>query len=89
MLPLWAGVACIENPDGPLAVWCSYIPFTSPIVMMVRLPYGVPTWELVTSIALLYATAFTFVWLAGRIYRRGILMYGKKVSFMDIFRWIK
>ena len=86
---LWAGLACIENPDGPLAVWCSYIPFTSPIVMMVRLPYGVPTWELVTSIALLYATAFTFVWLAGRIYRRGILMYGKKVSFMDIFRWIK
>jgi ABC-2 type transport system permease protein len=86
---LWAGMACIENPDGPLAVWCSHIPFTSPTVMMVRIPYGVPVWELITSIALLYGTAFTFVWLAGRIYRRGILMYGKKVSFMDIFRWIK
>lgn len=86
---LWAGMACIENPDGPLAVWCSFIPFTSTIVMMVRLPYGVPMWELLLSIALLYGTALTFVWLAGRIYRRGILMYGKKVSFMDIFRWIK
>ena len=86
---LWAGIACLENPDGPLAVWCSFIPFTSPIVMMVRIPYGIPMWELVTSIALLYGTAFTFVWLAGRIYRRGILMYGKKVSFIDIFRWIK
>lgn len=86
---LWAGIACAENPDGPLAVWCSHIPFTSPIVMMVRIPYGVPMWELATSIALLYGTALTFVWLAGRIYRRGILMYGKKVSFLDIFRWIK
>lgn len=86
---LWAGMACIENPDGPLAVWCSYIPFTSPIVMMVRIPYGIPMWELIASVVLLYGTAFAFVWLAGRIYRRGILMYGKKVSIMDIFRWIK
>lgn len=86
---LWAGMACIENPDGPLAMWCSFIPFTSTIVMMVRLPYGVPMWELLLSLALLYGTAITFVWVAGRIYRRGILMYGKKVSFMDIFRWIK
>ena len=86
---LWAGIACVENPYGPLAVWCSHIPFTSPIVMMVRIPYGVPMWELATSVLMLYGTAFTFVWLAGRIYRRGILMYGKKVSFKDIFRWIK
>lgn len=86
---LWAGMACIENPDGPLAMWCSFIPFTSTIVMMVRLPYGVPTWELALSIALLFGTALTFLWLAGRIYRRGILMYGKNVSVWDIFRWIK
>lgn len=86
---LWAGMACIENPDGPLAMWCSFIPFTSTIVMMVRLPYGVPTWELALSIVLLFGTALTFLWLAGRIYRRGILMYGKKVSVWDIFRWIK
>ena len=86
---LWAGMACIENPDGPLAMWCSFIPFTSTIVMMVRLPYGVPTWGLALSIVLLFGTALTFLWLAGRIYRRGILMYGKKVSVWDIFRWIK
>lgn len=86
---LWAGMACVENPDGPLALWCSYIPFTSPIVMMVRIPYGIPMWELLVSIALLYGSAFTFIWLAGRIYRRGIFMYGKKVSLLDLFRWIK
>lgn len=86
---LYAGMACIDNPDGPLAMWCSYIPFTSPIVMMVRIPYGIAMWEIFSSVALLYGTAFTFVWLAGRIYRRGILMYGKKVSILDIFRWIK
>lgn len=86
---LYAGMACIDNPDGPLAMWCSYIPFTSPIVMMVRIPYGIAMWEIFASVALLYGTAFTFVWLAGRIYRRGILMYGKKVSILDIFRWIK
>lgn len=86
---LWVGMACIENPDGALATWCSFIPFTSTIVMMVRLPYGVPTWEVALSVILLFGTALTFLWLAGRIYRRGILMYGKKVSILDIFRWIK
>ena len=86
---LWVGLACIENPDGALATWCSFIPFTSTIVMMARMPYGVPTWELISSIVVLYGTAFAFLWLAGRIYRRGILMYGKKVSILDIFRWIK
>lgn len=86
---LYAGMACMENPDGSLAMWCSFIPFTSSIVMMVRLPYGVPMWELLTSIVLLFSTAFLILWLAGRIYRRGILMYGKKMSFLDIFRWIK
>lgn len=85
----YAGLACIENPDGPLAMWCSYIPFTSSIVMMVRIPYGVPMWELVSSVVILYGTAFAFVWMAGRIYRRGILMYGKKPSVLDIIRWIK
>lgn len=86
---LWAGMACIDNPDGPLAMWCSMIPFTSPIVMMVRLPYEVPFWQLALSLVILYASAFALVALASRIYRRGILMYGKKASIMDIFRWIK
>ena len=65
------------------------IPFTSPIVMMVRLPYDVPLWQLALSIAILFATAILTVWLAARIYRTGILRYGKKNSFKDIVKWIK
>ena len=61
----------------------------SPIVMMIRLPYNVPAWEIITSIALLYATAILFTWLAARIYRTGILMYGRKISFSEILRWVK
>ena len=89
VVALYAGMACIENPGGPMAVWCSIIPFTSPVVMMVRLPYDVPLWQLVLSIVLLYATAAACVWLAARIYRTGILLYGKKHSFKEIMRWIK
>lgn len=89
VVALYAGMACIENPGGPMAVWCSMIPFTSPVVMMVRLPYDVPLWQLVLSIVLLYATAAACVWLAARIYRTGILLYGKKHSFKEIMRWIK
>ena len=62
---------------------------TSPVVMMVRLPFGVPTWQLVLSLALLFVTALAIIWLAARIYRRGILHYGKKASFKDLFKWIK
>lgn len=89
VVALYAGMACIENPNGPMAVWCSMIPFTSPVVMMVRLPYDVPLWQLVLSIVLLYVTAAACVWLAARIYRTGILLYGKKHSFGEIMRWIK
>ena len=84
---LWAGIACSETPDGNLAFWCSMIPFTSPVVMMVRLPYDVPAWQLLTSLALLYATAALMVWVSGRIYRTGILLYGKKHSLAEIARW--
>lgn len=86
---LWAGMACAETPDGNLAFWCSMIPFTSPVVMMVRLPYNVPVWEIVLSVALLYATALGITVLAARIYRTGVLMYGKKVGIKDIIKWIK
>ncbi|MGN1246630.1 MAG: ABC transporter permease [Muribaculaceae bacterium] len=86
---LWAGIACAETPDGNLAFWCSMIPFTSPVVMMVRLPYDVPVWEIALSVALLYASALGITVLAARIYRTGILMYGKKVSIKDIIKWIK
>jgi ABC-2 type transport system permease protein len=86
---LYAGIYSIDNPDGPLAWWCSMIPFTSPIVMMVRLPYDVPTWEVVLSLVLLFGTALGTVYLAGRIYRTGILMYGKKTSLSELMRWLK
>lgn len=89
IIALYAGMACIENPNGPMAVACSIIPFTSPVVMMVRLPYDVPMWQVACSLLLLYATAATFVWVASRIYRTGILLYGKKYSFKEIFKWIK
>lgn len=89
IIALYAGMACTGNPNGPMAVACSVIPFTSPVVMMVRLPYDVPLWEIAGSLLLLYATAGLIVWLASRIYRTGILLYGKKHSFKDILKWLK
>ncbi len=86
---LYAGMYSMENPDGPLAFWCSLFPFTSPVVMMVRLPYDIPFWQQILSIVLLFASAFGSVWLSGKIYRIGILMYGKKPSIKEIIRWVK
>ncbi len=85
---LYAGIYSTDNPDGPLAFWCSMIPFTSPIVMMVRLPFDVPLWETLLSVVILYASAFGMIWTAGKIYRVGILMYGKKPSFKEMIRWV-
>ena len=89
IVALYAGIACIENPSGPMAVWCSIIPFTSPIVMMVRLPFHVPWWQLLLSIVLLYATALGCIWISARIYRTGILLYGKKRTFKEVLKWVK
>lgn len=89
MVALYAGIGCMENPNGTFALWCSMIPFTSPIVMMVRLPYDVPLWQIAVSVTLLFATAMAMVWLSGRIYRVGILRYGRKFTFKDIAAWIK
>lgn len=89
MVALYAGIACMSNPNGPMAVWCSIIPFTSPVVMMVRLPFDVPWWQLLLSIVLLFGTALGCIWLSARIYRTGILLYGKKRSFKEIVKWIK
>lgn len=86
---LYAGIFSAENPDGPLAMWCSMIPFTSPIVMMVRIPFGVSTWELIVSMIILYGSAIGLAWIAGRIYRVGILMYGKKPSYKEMIKWIR
>ncbi|MDR1525509.1 MAG: ABC transporter permease [Tannerella sp.] len=86
---VYAGIYSVNNPDGPLAFWCSLIPFTSPVVMMVRIPYDIPFWQIFVSLVLLFASAIFTVWLSAKIYRVGILMYGKKPGFKEIARWVK
>ncbi len=78
-----------QNPDSGVVVWGSMIPFTSPIVMLARIPYGVPMWQLVVSIALLLATFVGCAWLSAKIYKVGILMFGKKSTFKDLWKWLK
>lgn len=92
MMPLLVGYALslsvvTNDPYGSIAFWLSMIPFTSPIAMAVRLPYGVPAWELALSMGILIVGFIGTVWFAARIYRVGILMYGKKASFKEIFKW--
>ena len=92
MLPLLLGYALslsvvTNDPYGSTAFWLSMIPFTSPIAMVVRIPYGVPGWELALSMAILAVGFVATVWIAGRIYRVGILMYGKKTTFKEMFKW--
>lgn len=89
VIALYAAIACMENPDGDIAFWCSMIPFTSPMVMMVRLPFDVPAWQSLLSIAILYASAIGLTALSARIYRTGILLYGKKNSIKDLIKWLK
>jgi ABC-2 type transport system permease protein len=78
----------INDPDSSLVVIMSYIPFTSPVLMMARLPFGVAPWELLLSMFLLLLTTVFFVWISGKIYRTGILMYGKKPTFKELFKWL-
>ena len=84
-----AAMYSAENTNGPLAFWASIFPLTSPIVMMVRIPFGVPWWEEVLSLGLLFATSMAFVWISARIYRVGILMYGKKPSLREMLKWVR
>src|SRR5690554_2591564 len=85
----FTGFYSVGNPDGPLAFWASLIPFSSPIVMMVRIPFGIPLWEKLLSIVLLYGTFILISILAAKIYRVGILMYGKKPSFKEMIKWTR
>ncbi len=86
---LYAAMGSLENTNGPLAFWSSLFPLTSPMVMMVRIPFGVPLWQQVLSVALLYASALAIVWISARVYRIGILMYGKKPSLRDMLKWLR
>ncbi|WP_160068304.1 ABC transporter permease [Sphingobacterium bovisgrunnientis] len=79
----------INNPHGTVATWLSFIPFTSPIAMLVRIPFGVPTWQIVVSAFLLILGFILTTWIAARIYRVGILMYGKKASYKELIKWFK
>jgi ABC-2 type transport system permease protein len=79
----------IDNPHGDLAYWFSMIPFTSPIIMMVRIPFGVPIFELALSMTILVIGIVSSIWLSSKIYRVGILMYGKKPSYKEVWKWIK
>jgi len=79
----------VNDPQGTIAVLFSMIPLTSPIVMLMRLPFGVPWWQIAISVSLLFATFFLVVWFAAKIYRIGILMYGKKPTWKELYRWLK
>ena len=78
-----------RNPEGPVAFWGSIIPFTSPVAMLARIPYGIPTWELLLSMGLLVLATVGAIWVAAKIYKTGLLMYGKKITFKELFKWLR
>ena len=89
MLGLYGSFTIMNNPDGPMAFWLSIIPFTSPVAMIARIPFGVPLWEILLSIFLLIASTLLMVFIASKIYRVGILMYGNKATLKEIWKWIR
>ena len=90
IIGLYAGMLTVsEDPSGTIPTIFSHIPFTSPIVMMMRIPYGVPIYEQLISLSILIVTFFAIVWFAAKIYRVGILMYGQKPSYKDLYKWLK
>ncbi len=89
ILSIWVATSVFRNPHGSIAFWFSLIPFTSPVVMMSRIPFDVPTWQIITSMGILVLSFVAFTWFAARVYRTGILMYGKKVSYKEIWKWFK
>lgn len=89
MLGMYGSFSLMNNPDGPLGFWLSIIPFTSPVAMIARIPFGVPAWQIALSIALLLGTTIFMIFIAGKIYRVGILMYGNKATLKEIWKWIR
>ncbi|WP_348715544.1 ABC transporter permease [uncultured Alistipes sp.] len=88
ILALMIMFVVMKDPNSSLAFWCSIIPFTSPIVMMARIPAGIPAWEPILSLVVLYATIVAIIWIASRIYRVGILMHGKKPTLKELCKWM-
>ena len=89
ILALMVAMGTMQNPESSLSFWCSLIPLTSPIVMVARLPFGVPYWQLAVSMTLMVITFLAFVWMAAKVYRTGILMYGKKTSWKEMWKWLR
>ncbi len=89
LIGFFIAIYAFKAPDSSLVFWGSMIPFTSPIVMLARLPFGVPTWELILSLALLIGTFAACAWLSAKIYKVGILMFGKKSTWKDLLKWLK
>lgn len=78
-----------NDPNSPLIFWCSMIPFTSPIVMMARIPFDIPVWQTIVSLVVLYLSVVAAIWIAGKVYRIGIFMHGKKPTWKDLLLWVK
>lgn len=89
ILALFVAMGTMQNPESSIAFWFSMIPLTSPIVMMARIPFGVPYWQIALSMSLMVITFIAFVWMAAKVYRVGILMYGKKSSWKEIWKWLR
>ena len=89
ILGLMVAMGTMQNPESPLSFWFSIIPLTAPIVMMARIPFGVPYWEIAVSMVLMLVTFASFVWMAAKVYRTGILMYGKKTSWKEMWKWLR
>ncbi len=89
LLGFFIAIYAFKAPDSALVLWGSMIPFTSPIVMLARLPFGVPAWEIIVSVILLIATFAVCAWLSAKIYKVGILMFGKKSTWKDLWKWLK
>lgn len=93
IVPLMVGVygsfTIINNPDGPMGFWLSIIPFTSPVAMVARIPFGVPAWQILLSMGLLIASTLFMIFVAGKIYKVGILMYGNKATLKELWKWVR
>jgi ABC-2 type transport system permease protein len=89
ILGLFVAIGTMQNPESSISFWFSMIPLTSPIVMMARIPFGVPGWQIALSMGIMIITFIAFVWMAAKIYRTGILMYGKKSSWKEMWKWLR
>ncbi len=89
MVGMYGSFTIMNNPEGPLGFWLSMIPFTSPVAMIARIPFGVPIWQIILSTSLLLISTILMIFIAGKVYRVGILMYGNKATAKELWKWIR